>query len=126
MPGDDGAFVSNAGTKELDVDAPRLKVCDYIKTTRVKESVDPQTGKAKSRTVKVKCKIVYTFSPQRRARDLAQLEEMKKKANKAISERALIGSTQSGWRSIVETKRSRSYIKSTWQISCKQRRERKL
>ena len=111
LPGDDGAFVSNAGTKELDVDAPRLKVCDYIKTTRVKESVDPQTGKAKSRTVKVKCKIVYTFSPQRRARDLAQLEEMKKKANKAISERALIGSTQSGWRSIVETKRSQATSK---------------
>lgn len=107
LPGDDGAFVAS-DSAELVADAPRFKVCDFVKTARVKEEGDPTTGKAKYRTIEVPCKIIYTFSPERRARDLANLEQLKNKAAEAVAKGVLIGTTQSGWRSLVETERTKA------------------
>ena len=109
-PDELGAFVSSE-CSELIEDASRFKVCDYIKTARIKGEIDPDTGKAKTTTVKVPCKIIYTFSPERKIRDLANLEQLKNKAIEAVSKRELIGASLSGWRSLVQTERTKATAK---------------
>ena len=106
LPGDDGAFVISTEDGTVKENELRFKICDYVKTARIKGEVDPTSGKIKSRTIKVPCKIIYTFSPERKARDLAQLEEQKKKAMKAVLNHELIGAAVSGWRALVRTERT--------------------
>lgn len=76
----------------------RYKIIDITKETTVKQP----DGSTKS--VNVKCKMMFTFSEKRRARDLAQLEDSMAKARSAIKDEKLMGRVSgSGWQNLVET-----------------------
>ena len=57
---------------ELDENSFRYKVCEHEKTAYIPNSEPESTTKRKKITVK--CKIVYTFSPERKKRDLADCQ----------------------------------------------------
>ena len=100
----DGSFHSCPQEPVL-ADSYRFKVCDHEKTF-TKEETDPSTGEVKRKKVSMKCKIVYTFSPQRQARDLAELDEQIAKASKAVKEGYLAGNAfGTGWRALLKTKK---------------------
>lgn len=100
----DGSFHSCPEEPVL-ADSYRFKVCDHEKTF-TKEEPDPSTGEVKRKKVSMKCKIVYTFSPQRQARDLAELDEQIAKASKAVKEGYLAGNPfGTGWRALLKTKK---------------------
>ncbi len=98
---EDGSFVEASG--RLDLAAPRFKVCDHTKEAYVSvpSKVDPSRSTRKK--ISVKCKIVYTFSPERQAKDLADLNALVQKAQKAVDENRLISNSDQGWRSLVKT-----------------------
>lgn len=96
---DDGDFHVLEGS-DLNENAFRFKICDHVKTS----NVALEDGSKKE--VTVNCKIVYTYSPERRARDLADLEDQVAKAQKAIMNGALMGNPcGTGWRSLVQTQK---------------------
>lgn len=100
----DGSFHSCPEEPVL-ADSYRYKVCDHEKTF-TKEETDPTTGEIKRKKISMKCKIVYTFSPQRQARDLAELDEQIAKASKAVKEGYLAGNAfGTGWRALLKTKK---------------------
>ena len=94
---DDGEF-SLTKNETLREDAFRFKVCDHVKEAYVTDA----DGKTKK--IKLNCKIVYTYSPERKARDLADLESQIMRANQAVAEGKLIGNPYgTGWRALVKT-----------------------
>lgn len=95
---------------ELDENASRYKVCEHEKTAYISNS-DPGADN-KRKKITVKCKIVYTFSPERKKRDLAELDEQIAKASKAVSEHKLMGNVYgTGWRSLIKTKKEAAQSK---------------
>lgn len=97
---EDGEFQTVDADETLRTDSFRFKVCDHVKETTVKDK------SGNSKTVKVKCKIVYTFSPERKARDEADLKIQIAKASKAISEGCLMGNPYgTGWRALIKTRK---------------------
>lgn len=63
-------------------------------------------GKIRRKKVNVKCRIIYTFSPERRARDLADLEDRIARASRAVQEKQLMGNPcSSGWRALIQTQK---------------------
>lgn len=75
-----------------------FKVCDHIK--RVSKVVNDKVV-----VTEVKCKIMYTFNPKTRERDLKELEEDLAKARAAVQGGALMAgkNLSGGWRSLVLT-----------------------
>ena len=101
---EDGTFLTEDG--DLRADAFRYKVCDFTKASYVENEDGELTknGRLKRHKVSVSCKIIYTYSPERRARDLADLESQIAKANRAVSEGCLMGNAcGTGWRALVKT-----------------------
>lgn len=105
--GEDGTF-EVVDNDELDPNASRFKVCDMEKKFRVPTGELNKNGKPKTTVRTLKCKVVYTFSPTRQARDLKQLEEQIVKAQEAVKNQALINPPVGGWRNLVETDRTES------------------
>ena len=106
-----GDFIKDITNKEpLDENCYRLKVCPHTRTAYV-----PNTDKGATtarKKITVSCKIVYTFSPERKARDIAELESEIAKAKNAVSEGRLMGNPYtSGWRSLVETQKEAAQSK---------------
>ena len=66
--GDDGGFRID-DRKGLSADAFRFKVCDFVRSAYVVDGAGTLNAKGKIRRkkVNVKCRIIYTFSPERRA-----------------------------------------------------------
>lgn len=101
---DVGELVFDLNQTGLEENAFRYKVCQHEKTTYVANT--DKDAKTKRKKITVKCKIVYTFSPERRARDLADLDEQIAKATKAVSEQKLMGNIYgTGWRALIKTKK---------------------
>lgn len=93
------------GEKELNPKAFRFKVCDFERSSRV-DREPTKEDQRKSRVIKLGSKIIYTFSPERRARDLADLEVQIAKAEKVVKEHGLMGNPYgTGWRALVKTKK---------------------
>lgn len=94
----DGVFhASDSAVCERE--AYRFKVRPCKKSAYVRDE-----GAAKRRKVTVDCQVIYTFSPERRARDLAELDVAIAKAKKAVSEGMLMGNASStGWRGLIQT-----------------------
>ncbi len=84
--------------KKLKEEAFRFKVCDHVKEVYSKD------GNGKGRKINLKCKIVYTYSPERKARDLAELETQIARAKQAVSAGQFMGNPYgTGWRALVKT-----------------------
>lgn len=82
----------------------RFKVCEHEKNAYV-PNLDPN-AKTKRKKISVKCKIIYTFSPKRRERELKELEAQISKAKAAVTDQSLMGNPYSnGWRSLVQTQK---------------------
>ena len=97
MLSDDGwnTFASD----EITAASFRYKVCDYVKTARVKQ----EDGKEK--LIKQPCKIIFTYSEKRYKKDIYELDNAVARAQKALDERKLLKTSfGSGWRSLVATK----------------------
>ena len=94
-------------SKDLDSNSYRFKVCDFKKTAYVPVTSGETTpsGRPKKKKVTVDCKIVYIFNPERKARDLADLNEMKIKAQNAVNKGLLLSASYTGWRALVKTQR---------------------
>lgn len=106
-----GDFIKDITNKApLDENCYRMKVCPHTRTAYV-----PNTDKGATtarKKITVNCKIVYTFSPERKARDIAELESEIAKAKNAVSEGRLMGNPYtSGWRSLVETQKEAAQSK---------------
>lgn len=90
------------GSVRLDdiADEPfRYKVCDYVKTARVKQD------DGKEKLITQPCKIIFTYSEKRYKKDLYELDNAVARAQKALEERKLLKTSfGSGWRSLVATK----------------------
>jgi len=92
----------NLSYLNADLASFRYKVCDIVKT---KHLTAKETGD-KSKTVRVKCKIIYIYDDKRKKRDLYELEQAIAKANKAVSDKKLMGNPSgSGWCALVKTKK---------------------
>lgn len=77
----------------------RYKVCDYVKTARVKQD------DGKEKLITQPCKIIFTYSEKRYKKDLYELDNAVARAQKALEERKLLKTSfGSGWRSLVATK----------------------
>lgn len=101
----DAGDFEQCGEKELDPEAFRFKVCDYDRSSRV-DKEPTEKDPRKSRVIKLSDQIIYTFSPERKARDLADLEVQIAKAEKVVNEHGLMGNPSgSGWRALVKTKK---------------------
>lgn len=100
---EDGSFIECTGP--LNPDAPRFKVCELTKVAYVKKDGPLMPGESSRKKISVKCNVVYTFSPDRQAKDLADLEALTRKAQKAVDEKQLISNAYQGWRFIVKTQR---------------------
>mgnify|MGYP000021941684 FL=1 len=100
----DGDFIA-ADNQTLDADGFRYKVCNHVKEAYVKK-IDSETGEIKRVKIAVDCKIVYTYSPERKARDLADLEAQIARASQAVSNECLMGNPfGTGWRALVKTEK---------------------
>ena len=92
----------NLSYLNADLASFRYKVCDIVKT---KHLTAKETG-VRPKTVRVKCKIIYIYDDKRKKRDLYELEQAIAKANKAVSDKKLMGNPSgSGWRALVKTKK---------------------
>ena len=80
IPGDDGTYVLESNDSRIQENAPRIKVCDFV--MKVRSAAEPcwQYSSELAGAAEVPCRIVYTFCPQRRARDLALLNALKQSA----------------------------------------------
>lgn len=89
----------------------RFKVCAYTREVRAPLGDGSLTPSGRPRTCKctLNCRIVFTFSPERRKRDLEELNNEIKRANKAVASGELMGNPYaSGWRSIIATEKERA------------------
>ena len=101
---DFGDIINDDSQAELNENAFRYKVCSHKKISR--ELNNDKNAKTKYKKVELECKIIYTFSPERRKRDLADLDEQIAKAKKAVEERKLMGNAfGTGWRGLIETEK---------------------
>ena len=100
---DSGMFrVKSEGS--VDKDKARFKVCDHVKKFYVEIEGTTKSGNPKKEHRSINCKIVYTFSPARRERELKDLEMQISKAAKAVSDGYLAGNPyKSGWRALLQT-----------------------
>lgn len=101
---EDGSFrVGSDNT--VDEGKARFKVCDHVKKFQVEKAGETtKSGNPKKEQRSIKCKIVYTFSPARRERELKDLEMQISKASKAVSDGYLAGNPyKSGWRALLQT-----------------------
>lgn len=86
-------------TTSTDSASFRYKVCDYVKTARVKQD------DGKEKLIKQPCKIIFTYSEKRYKKDIYELDNAIARAQKALNERKLLKTSfGSGWRSLVATK----------------------
>lgn len=106
----DGKFYRKEG--EANPDAFRFKVIDYVKKSRM-EVEDPEENKgAKTKQISVPCRMVFTFSPGRKARDLADLENQITRASRAVQEQTLMGNPfGTGWRALIQTEKEAAETK---------------
>ena len=101
---DEGDFVADNSGLSVTENSYRYKVCNHTKSSYIPNT--DKDAKFKTKKVSVDCKIIYTFSPKRRDRDLADLKTQIAKANAAVANKQLMGNpNSSGWRSLVETKK---------------------
>ena len=97
---DEKGNIYNAATEHDELGIFDYKICDFEKTSRVPDPNNPE----KTKVLKVKCKIMFTFDKKRQERDLKKLEEELIKANEAINNKQLMGRNGgAGWRSLVNT-----------------------
>ena len=100
----EGDFIKTESHESADDHCYRLKVCPHTRSAYVPDT-DKNATTAR-RKITVSCKIVYTFSPKRKDRDIAELESEIAKAKNAVSEGRLMGNPYtSGWRSLVKTRK---------------------
>ena len=86
-------------TTSTDSASFRYKVCDYVKTARVKQD------DGKEKLIKQPCKIIFTYSEKRYKKDIYELYNAIARAQKALNERKLLKTSfGSGGRSLVATK----------------------
>lgn len=105
-----GDIINDDTKAELNSNAFRYKVCTHKKVAR--ELNTDQDAKTKYKTVELQCKIIYTFCPERRKRDLADLDEQIAKAQKAVNEKKLMGNAYgTGWRGLIQTKKEAAKTK---------------
>lgn len=105
--GNDGQFHQEEST-EVRENAFRFKACDFKKVAYIETPEAGLTthGRARKKKTTVNCRIIFTFSPERRARDLADLEDKIAKAHKAVTENRLMGNPcSSGWRALIQTQK---------------------
>ena len=101
---DDSGTFRVSSKDGVDKDKARFKVCDHIKKFYVETEGTTKSGNPKKEQRSIKCRIVYTFSPTRRERELKDLEMQISKAAKAVSEGYLTGNPyKSGWRALLQT-----------------------
>ena len=101
---DDSGTFRVSSKDGVDKDKARFKVCDHIKKFYVETEETTKSGNPKKEQRSIKCRIVYTFSPTRRERELKDLEMQISKAAKAVSEGYLTGNPyKSGWRALLQT-----------------------
>lgn len=96
---------------ELDLKRFRFKVSELEKTTMVEDGTGETTltGRPKRKKLTVNCKVIYTWDPEREAKDLHDLENQIAKAQNAIDKGMLLGNANSsGWRALLETAKSRA------------------
>ena len=112
-------LVDDDNQSGLNENAFRYKVCRYTRSAFKECESENKTGKDKDKNkdggddkvkkrekITVSCNIVYTFSPQRKARELAALEEQIAKATQAVNEGKLMGNAcGSGWRALIKTRK---------------------
>ena len=101
----DGSFATLPG--EVVPNEFRYKVCDFVKESRIPiPGEKTPSGRDRTRKVSVPCRIIYTFSPERQARDLAELDNQIARASKAVEDGMLVGNPSStGWRGLIKTKK---------------------
>ena len=105
-----GELILSPEQSSPDINSFRYKVCEHEKTSYIPNN-DPE-AKTKRKKITVKCKIIYTFSPERRARDLAELDEQIAKASQAVGEQKLMGNVYgTGWRALIKTKKEAAQSK---------------
>lgn len=99
-----GDFIAAKKGSTVTENSYRYKICNHTKSSYIANT--DKDAKFKTKKVSVDCKIIYTFSPKRRERDLADLKTQIAKANAAVASKQLMGNpNSSGWRSLVETKK---------------------
>lgn len=84
----------------------RFKVCDYVKTAMVErgDGTLTKSGNPARKKLTLKCRIIFTYSPERYAGDMAELNNDVARANKAVVNGELMGNRySSGWRGLVKT-----------------------
>lgn len=101
----DGAIRATKRPAKDNDQCARYKICAFEKTCSVPRSDGSTTpsGRPRKEKVTVPCQIIYTFSPKRKARDMAELSQEKARALLAIAEGQIMGSYGSGWRALVQT-----------------------
>lgn len=102
----DGLFQTSKAS-ECQSDAYRYKTCTCKKVAYVRTE-----GQSKRHKITVDCKVIYTFSPERRKRDLAELDIAIAKAKKAVADGLLMGNANTtGWRALVKTAKENAQSK---------------
>lgn len=94
-----------------DENCSRVKICDYERSSFVEKGDGSLTAKGHPRRHKVtiKCRIIFTYSPERYKRDMADLNCARAKALHAIEQGTLMGNMYgTGWRSLVKTAREQA------------------
>ncbi|MGN1209244.1 MAG: transposase [Duodenibacillus sp.] len=101
----DGTFATLPG--DVVENEFRYKVCDFNKESRIPiEGSQTAGGNCKTRKVSIPCRIIFTFSPERRARDLAELDDQIARASRAVEQKVFVGNASStGWRALLKTKK---------------------
>ena len=84
----------------------RFKICNYTRKSWIvipNGGLTPKGHPRRSRET-INCKIIYTYSPERYKRDMAELENEKQRAMRAVHNGETMGNPyKTGWRSLVET-----------------------
>lgn len=108
--GSDGQFHQEESS-EIRENAFRFKACNFKKTAYIEnpQARNTELGRTRRKKTAVDCRIIFTYSPERRARDLADLEDKIAKASKAVGEGRLMGNPcSSGWRALIQTQKEAS------------------
>ena len=90
------------------LDCARYKICDYQKVQYVpcSDGSVTESGRPRRQKLIVKNRIIYTYTPERRARDEAELDNAVVRASHAVSDGMLMGNNfGTGWRSLIKTKK---------------------
>ncbi len=88
---------------DVDGAAYRYKVCDYTKISYEKLETNGN-GPTKRRQIKVKCKIIYTYSEKRKRRDNCVIDALEAKAQDAINQhKHAENPNKTGWKGMLLT-----------------------